>query len=92
MGRQIAVNRYLSSFHWFRSHSRRSRSVPHKLASGTSRLVSHIGTSDTEDMLSHLKTLSAKAGRLLFRLKVGLRLKPPEAVPAESRLKARWAL
>ena len=39
-----------------------------------------------------LKPLPAKAGRLLFRLKGGLRLKPPEAAPAESRLKARWAL
>jgi hypothetical protein len=36
--------------------------------------------------------LSAKVDRLLFRLKVGSRLKPPEAAPAESRLKARWAL
>jgi len=35
--------------------------------------------------------LPAKAGRFLFRLKVGLRLKPPEESPAHSRLKARWA-
>jgi hypothetical protein len=32
-----------------------------------------------------------KAGRIIWRLKVALRLKPPEAVPAESRLKAWWA-
>ena len=32
-----------------------------------------------------------KAGRILLRLKVALRLKPPEALPAESRLKAWWA-
>jgi hypothetical protein len=39
-----------------------------------------------------LKTLSPKGDRLRFRLKVGSRLKPPEVAPAESRLKARWAL
>ena len=39
-----------------------------------------------------VEQLPAKAGRLQFRLKVGLRLKPPEVAPAESRLKARWAL
>jgi len=32
-----------------------------------------------------------KAGRILWRLKVALRLKPPDALPAESRLKAWWA-
>ena len=34
------------------------------------------------------KPLPAKAGRLLFRLKVDLRLKPPEGLPAGSGLKA----
>ena len=41
-----------------------------------------------QKMLVHMRKipierLPAKAGRLLFRLKVGLRLKPPEAAPAE---------
>lgn len=36
--------------------------------------------------------LPPKGGRFLGRLKVGLRLKPPEEPPAESRLKARSAL
>ena len=34
------------------------------------------------------KPLPAKAGRLLFRLKVDLRLKPTEGLPAGSGLKA----
>ena len=38
--------------------------------------------------LKDSKPLPAKAGRLLFRLKVDLRLKPPEGVPAGSGLKA----
>ena len=33
--------------------------------------------------LQLFERLSAKADRLFFRLKVGLRLKPPEAAPAE---------
>jgi len=33
-----------------------------------------------------------KAGRILRRLKVALRLKTPEGFPADSRLKAWWAL
>ena len=38
---------------------------------------------DAERDSASLERLPAKAGRLLFRLKVGLRLKPPEAAPAE---------
>jgi hypothetical protein len=33
-----------------------------------------------------------EAGRILLRLKVALRLKTPEGFPANSRLKAWWAL
>ena len=33
-----------------------------------------------------------KAGRILLRLNVALRLKPPEGARLQSRLKACWAL
>ena len=54
--------------------------------------IEHQVVADGSELIEFICQLSAKADRLQFRLKVGLRLKPPEAAPAESRLKARWAL
>ena len=45
-------------------------------------------------MVSRIETKQPPPERrwVHLRLKVGLRLKPPEEAPAQSRLKAWWAL